>query len=69
MRHFTGNSSPTAVKMAMATEYSEHTFSRLVRCRRDRLSETMHNLLNDPDRFLGGTTATSSKTTSKASWA
>ena len=40
--------------MAMAEEYCKKTFSRLVRCRKDRLSATMHDLLRDPDRFLEG---------------
>lgn len=38
----------------MTEEFVKQTFSRLVRCRKDRLSATMHDLLEYPDRYLDG---------------
>ena len=38
----------------MAEDYCKKSFLRLVRCRKDRLSPTMRDLLHDPDRFLDG---------------
>ena len=36
----------------MAKDYYKKSLSRLVRCRRDRLSRSIRDLLRDPDRFL-----------------